>query len=110
LLVVIFASPAYPQLLIAESIFESLFLAMFTGWTAFRQESIPLAVRGRWMGTNMLLNGLLGTVAPIIGGVLWSYNPLYIWWIDLFVDILVVLPIMILAGKKAQEAVVKEKK
>jgi len=110
LLVVIFASPAHPQLLIAESIFESLFLAMFNGWTAFRQESIPLAVRGRWMGANMLLTGLLGTVAPIIGGVLWSYNPLYIWWIDLFADILVVLPIMILTGKKAQEAAMKQKK
>jgi MFS family permease len=108
LLTIILIPPTWSQFLILESIFESFFLAMFNGWTAFRQESIPVSVRGRWMGANMLLNGMLGTIAPIIGGVLWDLNPLYLWWVSLLVDIFVVLPIMIQAGRKAHEAHTKK--
>ena len=94
------------QYLIIASLMEGLQTALFIGWTAFDQELIPLEGRGRWSGITMLTHGIIGVIAPILGGVIWNLNPDYIWWINLIGDAFIVLPLMIMIpdirGKSAQ--------
>ena len=77
---------------------------MFIGWSAFTQEEVPLEARGRWTGINMLANGMVGVIAPIVGGVVWNLNPDYVWWISLLCDAFIVLPLMIVIGYKVSKA------
>jgi hypothetical protein len=79
-------------------------MVMFIGWSAFSQEAVPLEARGRWLGVNMLVNGLVGIIAPIIGGVIWNLNPDYLWWISLLCDVFLVLPLMIVIGYSVSKA------
>jgi MFS family permease len=83
---------------------QSLNMVMFVGWSAFTQEIVPLQARGRYSGINMLATGLVGVIAPIVGGVIWNLNPDYIWWISLFCDAFIVLPLMIIIGYKISKA------
>jgi MFS family permease len=103
LLITIFTPPTHPEYLIIASSLQSLNMAMFVGWSAFTQEVVPLQARGRWSGINMLVNGLVGVIAPIVGGVVWDLNPDYIWWISLCCDAFIVLPLMILIGYKVSQ-------
>jgi MFS family permease len=98
LLLTIFTPQAHPEFLILASALQSLNMVMFIGWSAFTQEVVPLEARGRWSGVNMLVNGMVGVIAPIIGGVIWTLNPDYIWWISLLCDVFIVLPLMIVIG------------
>jgi MFS family permease len=100
LLITIFTPPTHPEYLIIASSLQSLNMVMFVGWSAFTQEVVPLQARGRWSGITMLVNGLVGVIAPIVGGVIWELNPDYIWWISLFCDAFIVLPLMIIIGYK----------
>jgi hypothetical protein len=52
----------------------------------------------------MLTHGVIGTISPIIGGIIWNINPDYIWWINLIGDVFFVLPLMIMipSRKKAK--------
>jgi MFS family permease len=104
LLLTIFTPSTHPQYLIIASGLQSLNMVMFIGWSAFSQEAVPLEARGRWLGVNMLVNGLVGIIAPIIGGVIWNLNPDYVWWISLLCDVFIVLPLMIVIGYNVSKA------
>jgi MFS family permease len=90
----------HPEYLIIASFFDGLFMTLFVGWQAFDQELVPLESRGRFSGVTMLLNGLIGVIAPILGGVIWQIHPDYIWWICLLGDAFLSLPLMIMIGRK----------
>lgn len=96
ILITIFTPLTHPEYLIIASLMEGLQTALFIGWTAFDQELIPLEWRGRWSGITMLTHGIIGVIAPIMGGVIWNINPDYIWWINLIGDAFIVLPLMIM--------------
>ncbi|MCK4953539.1 MFS transporter, partial [Candidatus Bathyarchaeota archaeon] len=96
ILITIFTPPTHPEYLIIASLMEGFQMALFIGWTAFDQELIPLEARGRWSGITMLAHGIIGVIAPIMGGIIWNLNPNYIWWINLIGDALIILPIMIM--------------
>lgn len=102
-LITIFTPRTHPEFLIVASALQSMFITMFIGWTAFRQESIPLQARGRWSGINILMNGLVGIITPIVGGIIWNLNPDYLWWIGLFCDAFIILPVMIIIGHKVSK-------
>ncbi|MCK5403195.1 MFS transporter, partial [Candidatus Bathyarchaeota archaeon] len=104
LLITIFTPTTHPEYLIIASAMQSLNMVMFVGWSAFTQEIVPLQARGRYSGINMLATGLVGVIAPIVGGVIWNLNPDYIWWISLFCDAFIVLPLMIIIGYKVSKA------
>jgi len=104
LLITIFTPSTHPEYLIIASSLQSLNMVMFVGWSAFTQEVVPLHARGRWSGISMLANGMVGVIAPIVGGVVWDLNPDYVLWISLFCDSFVVLPLMILIGYKVSQA------
>jgi len=44
----------------------------------------------------MLAHGIIGVIAPILGGIIWNLNPDYLWWIYLIGDAFVILPLMIM--------------
>jgi MFS family permease len=102
-LVTIFTPLTHPEYLIVAGLLEGLRMVMFIGWQAFDQELIPLEGRGRYSGVSMLANGNVGVIAPILGGVIWNINPDYIWWISLFGDAFLILPIMIIIGYKVSK-------
>jgi hypothetical protein len=43
----------------------------------------------------MLITGIIGIFAPIVGGVLYGINPDYIWWASLAIEALLITPAMI---------------
>jgi MFS family permease len=96
ILITVFTPPTHPEYLIIASFMEGFQTALFIGWTAFVQELVPLEMRGRWSGLTMLSHGIIGTIAPIIGGLIWNLNPDYIWWINLIGDAFIVFPLMIM--------------
>ncbi|MBD3207176.1 MFS transporter [Candidatus Bathyarchaeota archaeon] len=96
ILVTIFTPLDHPEYLILAGLLQGIQTALFIGWTAFIHEYIPLEVRGRWNGISMLTHGIIGTVSPILGGLIWNINPDYIWWINLIGDVFFVLPLMIM--------------
>jgi MFS family permease len=98
LVITIYTPSSHPEYLILASALQSLNMVMFVGWSAFTQEIIPVSARGRWSGVNMLVNGLVGIIAPLVGGVVWSLNPDNIWWISLVCDAVIILPLMIIIG------------
>ena len=99
-LITIFTPLTHPEYLIIASLFDGLFMTLFIGWQAFDQELVPLESRGRFSGVTMLLNGVIGIFAPILGGLIWEINPDYIWWICLLGDAFLSLPLMIMIGRK----------
>jgi MFS family permease len=104
LLLTILTPQTHPEYLIIASSLQSLNMVMFIGWSAFTQEVVPLEARGRWSGINMLVNGMVGVIAPIVGGIIWDLNPDYIWWVSLFCDAFIVLPLMIVIGYNISKA------
>jgi MFS family permease len=96
ILITIFTPLTHPEYLIIASLMEGIQTSLFIGWTAFDQELVPLDKRGRWSGITMLSHGIIGVIAPIIGGMIWNINPDYIWWVNLIGDAFIVLPLMIM--------------
>jgi MFS family permease len=104
LLLTIYTPKTHPEYLIIASSLQSLNMVMFIGWSAFTQEVVPLEARGRWSGINTFLNGMVGVIAPIVGGMIWEFNPDYIWWISLICDAFIILPLMIITGYMISKA------
>jgi MFS family permease len=98
--ITIFTPLTHPEYLIMASFFDGLHTTLFIGWQAFDQELVPLESRGRFSGASMLLNGVIGIFAPILGGLIWEIHPDYIWWICLLGDAFLSLPLMIMIGRK----------
>jgi len=96
ILITIFTPATHPEYLILASFLQGFQTALFIGWTAFDQEIVPLSMRGRWSGINMLAHGIIGVIAPILGGIIWNLNPDYLWWIYLIGDAFIILPLMIM--------------
>ncbi|MCK4952569.1 MFS transporter [Candidatus Bathyarchaeota archaeon] len=103
LLFMILTPSTHPEYLIITGVLEAFRMIMFVGWQAFTHELIPLEGRGRFSGVSMLLNGMVGIIAPILGGLLWEINPNYIWWIRLIIDALLTVPLMIILGYKSRK-------
>ena len=99
----IFTPLTHPEFLILAGVLEGIRMIMFIGWMAFEQELVPLEGRGRYTGISMTLNGMAGVLAPILGGIIWNLNPDYIWWIRILGDALIVLPLMLIIGRKASK-------
>jgi MFS family permease len=95
-LIIIFTPPTHPEYLILASVLQSIQMSLFVGWTAFDQEIIPLESRGRWTGINMGAHGIIGIIAPVLGGLVWNINPDYLYWISLLGDVFLILPLMML--------------
>jgi MFS family permease len=102
ILITIFTPKAHPEFLIIASLMQGFQTALFIGWTAFYQELIPLKLRGRWSGIIWLIHGIIGVIAPILGGVIWNLNPDYIWWINLIGDAFIILPLMMMIPDPAR--------
>lgn len=103
ILITIVTPRTHPELLIVASVFDGLFAVLFIGWEAFDHEVVPLDARGRYIGVTMLVNGVMGVVAPILGGLLWEVTPDAIWWICLLGDAGLSLPLMILIGRQVSK-------
>jgi len=96
ILIIIFTPTTHPEYLILASFLQGFQTALFIGWTAFNQELVPQSMRGRWSGIANLAHGIIGIIAPILGGIIWTLNPDYLWWIYLIGDAFIVLPLMIM--------------
>jgi len=63
---------------------------------AYRNELVPEAKRGKWMGLRELLRGLFRIPAPILGGILYSrVSPLAPFLFRMFVDVFLRIPLLL---------------
>jgi len=108
LLLMILTPSKHPEYLIIAGSLEGLGMLMFIGWMAFSQEIVPLERRGSFSGVSMLLNGMVGVVAPILGGLFWEINPDFIWWARIIVEALIMVPLMIIIEYKASKSETKK--
>lgn len=98
---ILFLTPtSHPELLIVYSLLGSVEGCMYLGWDAFTQEVVPQDVRGKYLGIRMVIVGLLGVFAPLLGGVIWNLNPDYLWWINALHWTAVAFPLMIVLMEK----------
>ena len=93
ILVTVLTPPTQPEWLVLASFLSSLGMSMDIGWRAYIQEYIPLDVRGRWSGISTTITALIGIPAPLIGGVIWEYNPDYLWWMMLLYYFAIAIPL-----------------
>jgi MFS family permease len=103
-LVTIFTPLSHPEYLILAGLLDGLRMVTFIGWQAFDQELVPLEWRGRYSGVSMLAVGIVGVIAPLLGGVIWNLNPDFIWWICLVCDAFLILPLMLIIGRSVSKA------
>ena len=104
-LVTVLTPPTQPEWLVLASFLSSLGMSMDIGWNAYIQEYIPLDVRGRWVGISTTITALIGIPAPLIGGVIWEYNPDYLWWMMLIYYFVVAIPLRYSVPHKEDQVV-----
>lgn len=92
-LAAVLTPPDHPEWILLYSFLSSIGSSMDIGWQAFVQEYIPLQARGRWSGISTTATALIGIPAPIIGGMIYSYNPDLLWWISLIYYLFLAIPL-----------------
>jgi len=98
---ILFLAPAsHPEVLVLYSVLGSVEGCMYLGWDAFALEAVPQEVRGKYLGIRTMMIGAIGIVAPVLGGIIWSLNPDYLWWIDALQWVLVALPLLVISMEK----------
>lgn len=98
---ILFLTPSsHPEFLILYSILGSVEGCMYLGWDAFTHEVVPQEVRGKYLGMRAVIVGIIGVVAPLLGGIIWSINPNYLWWINAIQWALVAFPLMVVLMEK----------
>ncbi len=102
-LAAVLTPPEQPIWLLVYSLCSSLGMAFDVGWNAYIQEYIPLETRGRWMGINTTLCSLVGIPAPIIGSLIWDFNPNYLWWISFVFYLFLAIPLRMSVPKHQGE-------
>ena len=93
MLAAVLTPASQPIWLLLYSFFSSLGAAMDVAWNAYIQEYIPLEMRGRWMGVNTTFSSLVSIPGPIIGSIIWSINPDYLWWISFVFYLFLAIPL-----------------
>ncbi len=98
---ILFLTPSsHPEFLILYSILGSVEGCMYLGWDAFTHEVVPQEVRGKYLGMRAVIVGIIGVIAPLLGGIIWSINPNYLWWINAIQWALVAFPLMVVLMEK----------
>jgi MFS family permease len=98
---ILFLTPtSHPEFLILYSLLGSVEGCMYLGWDAFTHEVVPQEVRGKYLGVRAIIVGVIGIIAPLLGGVIWELNPDYLWWINALQWALVAFPLMIILMEK----------
>jgi MFS family permease len=98
---ILFLTPtSHPEFLILYSLLGSVEGCMYLGWDAFTHEVVPQEVRGKYLGVRAIVVGVIGVIAPLLGGVIWELNPDYLWWINALQWALVAFPLMIVLMEK----------
>jgi MFS family permease len=107
-LVTVLTPPGQTEWLLLASFLASLGMTMDIGWNAFIQEYIPLDIRGRWSGLSTTVTALAGIPAPIIGGVIWNYNPDLLYWIMLIYYFIIAVPLRYFVSKAESQRAIEE--
>lgn len=98
---ILFLTPtSHPEFLILYSLLGSVEGCMYLGWDAFTHEVVPQEVRGKYLGVRAIVVGVIGVIAPLLGGVIWDLNPDYLWWINALQWAFVAFPLMIVLMEK----------
>lgn len=98
---ILFLTPtSHPEFLILYSLLGSVEGCMYLGWDAFTHEVVPQEVRGKYLGVRAIVVGVIGIIAPLLGGVIWELNPDYLWWINALQWAFVAFPLMIVLMEK----------
>ncbi|MCW4037835.1 MAG: MFS transporter [Candidatus Bathyarchaeota archaeon] len=98
---ILFLTPtSHPEFLILYSLLGSVEGCMYLGWDAFTHEVVPQEVRGKYLGVRAIVVGVIGVIAPLLGGVIWELNPDFLWWINALQWAFVAFPLMIVLMEK----------
>lgn len=91
LLLVFSFSPV--TLVLAEAL--QMFYFISSGITgAMTLELVPVKRMGKWSGVIGLFRGLVTVPAPILGGLVWDLNPIYVFLIPIAADLLFKIPLL----------------
>jgi MFS family permease len=91
---------SHPEVLVLYAVLGSVEGCMYLGWDAFALEVVPQEVRGKYLGLRAVMVGMVGVLAPILGGIVWNLNPDYLWWIDALQWTLIAFPLMVIAMQR----------
>jgi MFS family permease len=94
-----------PRLFILGWALRGTFQANVGILNAYRNELVPVSVRGRWMGMREMLRAIFSIPAPLFGGVLYSQvSPMAPFLFYIFVDVFIRVPLMFTMPKTISKA------